>query len=1093
MGYRGLGGTVDIGKDVGENHGFTQVYQYAFSHYDYIPKDLNAGDVIDEEDPYYSKIWYLGENETVEKVIIPEGVEIIGAYAFAGMTGLKEVVLPSTLKQISTGAFYNCTNLQTVTGLKYVKFINQDAFYNTRLAQVDLSGIIAIGNNAFRGTQIVVLSLPATAQSIGTYAFAECTGLQQLSVAASNVKLGAGAFAGCTSLSTVTTINAYAIPEGLFEHCRALTNVTVGAAVESIDRNAFSGTSVSQLSVAAGNRTFEASADGKVLYRANAEEGVKEILYALPTLSGTYTDAAATKVGASAFSGIENLTGVSLPNVDEIGENAFYDCERLSTVRLGNISAIPEYAFFNTGVTSFDFKGIETIGSYAFSGSRLRTVNLPANVEVGLAAFEVCPNLTSVTVGAGAKIGAYAFTGAGTSYYPLYRYTVRFSDGSTSDMYKVGYYAVSMLTTLNLGADVELGDNAFSYNPRLSTVTLGDNVKIGSSAFFFCTSLSSVNLSKVQSIGDYAFAGVPNSLIALDDDGVTTYSSDFDEPQSNKLTSVDLSSATSIGEHAFALNTKLTSVKLGAGLKEIPAYAFYGTVISDIDLSHVEKIGAYAFGASITDSFFDNDVPYESRFSASTLDLGAATEIGAYAFSGSNKLTRLTLNAGVTEEAGEEGGDAQTTAVLNIGEGAFSGSTLLAEVEHLDMAKTIGGHAFDNASLSGVLDLSSAAEIGELAFAGNKFTSVKFGDALVAIGDNPFAGSLLSPFGYAVDVYFPEGSDHVVGTEFVDTYDISETVVVIDGALYRKIESASGDLRGVRTVNGKKQYYLYALELISYPAASEKEEFKVADGTVRIAAGAFMNAKLARVELPVSLKAIGDKAFYGCSDLKIVVFNSLQAPILEEQYDATYADTRKNLPGPLTSSNNPDLGIIKYTMWYPSSVNYFYGANFDNYIGRAGGDIVIVRPRNGAGYENFIYEQYFGPVIDGAVAPDEATAAVIRAITLLPDADFTKEDLAQIRPLVNRARSLYNAISSDEQRALVTNYNKLTETEAYMEWLNLNGSDNPLPPADDGGSDTLTIALSVVGGVLGAALIVAGVFLYFRGKKKNDDQNDAAE
>ena len=64
--YKGLGGVVEIPGD----RGITTIYSYAFSNYEFVPKDLEAGDVVDDEDPYLIKQHYIGDN-TITKVIIP--------------------------------------------------------------------------------------------------------------------------------------------------------------------------------------------------------------------------------------------------------------------------------------------------------------------------------------------------------------------------------------------------------------------------------------------------------------------------------------------------------------------------------------------------------------------------------------------------------------------------------------------------------------------------------------------------------------------------------------------------------------------------------------------------------------------------------------------------------------------------------------------------------------------------------------------------------------------------------------------------------------------------------------------------------------
>ena len=135
MSYKGLGGKVEIPDD----RGITTIYAYAFSGYDLVPKDLSAGDVINEEDPYYSKQQYIGE-DTITEIIIPEGVTDIQMYAFAGLTSLEKVVLPSTLNRIGVGAFYGCTKLKEIN-LENVQFINKEAFRNTALENVSLNSV----------------------------------------------------------------------------------------------------------------------------------------------------------------------------------------------------------------------------------------------------------------------------------------------------------------------------------------------------------------------------------------------------------------------------------------------------------------------------------------------------------------------------------------------------------------------------------------------------------------------------------------------------------------------------------------------------------------------------------------------------------------------------------------------------------------------------------------------------------------------------------------------------------------------------------------------------------------------------------------
>ena len=220
---------------------------------------------------------------------------------------------------------------------------------------------------------------------------------------------------------------------------------------------------------------------------------------------------------------------------------------------------------------------------------------------MGEYAFAYCNELTNVTVGNGAVIGAYAFTNTVNvkntyeyiiakldndkktnavinaifnNYYELYDYEITNDKGEVTGVekryrYKLLAQSKSILETVVLGDDVVLGEHAFSGNPRMTTLTLGNAVEIGDYAFFDANALTAADLSSVKSVGAYAFAGsrtkeysVVNRTLGdaydfKDEDGksyagnsalVTGYAYTSFAPS---LTSVDLSAATSIGEGAF--------------------------------------------------------------------------------------------------------------------------------------------------------------------------------------------------------------------------------------------------------------------------------------------------------------------------------------------------------------------------------------------------------------------------------------------------------------------------------------------------------------------------------------------------------------
>ena len=84
----------------------------------------------------------------------------IGDFAFGYSNNISEIIIPTSILTIGNNSFYSCASLENV--------------------QIDLtSNLIAIGGNAFDGTNITSINIPASVQTIGNNAF---NGLQNIQV-----------------------------------------------------------------------------------------------------------------------------------------------------------------------------------------------------------------------------------------------------------------------------------------------------------------------------------------------------------------------------------------------------------------------------------------------------------------------------------------------------------------------------------------------------------------------------------------------------------------------------------------------------------------------------------------------------------------------------------------------------------------------------------------------------------------------------------------------------------------------------------------------------------------------------------------------
>jgi len=646
---------------------------------------------------------------------------------------------------------------------------------------------------------------------------------------------------------------------------------------------------------------------------------------------------------------------------------------------------------------------------------------IPDNMVIEEGVFSECLSLESVTIGNDVTIGDYAFNVSVDHAYTVESYTeeievvgsvavpdedahtpaedVAQEGESTTEIEDVEnayqelqeekffYYTfATALKELTIGTNAVIGECAFFNAASLEAVTLGENAQIGKQAFYNNASLKQIDLSKAASIGDYAFSGdvyyvcVDDSMAyaAVSSEGNYIYT--YHAPALEKI---DLSSAASIGEYAFSYCRNMTEAVLNENITEIPMYAFAGCeALEIIDLSKVQTIGEYAFmeGYALTD-----------------LDLSSVETIGDYAFVNCNLLTGMTL------------GETPVT----VGEGAFAYCAALETVNNSTALENVGPYGFAHSGITEI-DLSGAKVIDDQSFLKEELTpfTVTLGENLETLGDNPFAMCALEPFA-------EESTSNFNGTEHTDynyNYQISDNVSVIDGSLYCKV------------ANG--------MELITYTGLNS-EDVKVAKDTVRITAHAFAGSDVQMVTLPYSTTSIGNKAFFQCERLHTVVFGSYYAPILEEEFDSTYYETYKHIPGSGNYGEYTDydgtevsidgIEIHPYFMWNATGgmySNVFYGANFVDYVGYVEDKLTMIRPVNGKNYDSFIYGQYFDMTIDGAQAPDKAALAAIKLINALPER-VSYEDKAQ----VEAARAAYDKIATFEQMAQVTNYATLVSAE----------------------------------------------------------------
>ena len=183
--------------------------------------------------------------ESVQSVIIEDGVTSIGDSAFSYCSSLTSVRIPDSVTSIGYCAFGDCRSLTSVSIPDSVTSIGYCAFeYCRSLTSVHIpDSVTSIGDYAFYNcSRLTNVRIPDSVTSIGYYAFEDCDRLTSVSIPDSVTSIGDSVFYNCFSLTnvripdSVTSIGDYA-----FYNCLSLTNVRIPDSVTSIGDSTFKG------------------------------------------------------------------------------------------------------------------------------------------------------------------------------------------------------------------------------------------------------------------------------------------------------------------------------------------------------------------------------------------------------------------------------------------------------------------------------------------------------------------------------------------------------------------------------------------------------------------------------------------------------------------------------------------------------------------------------------------------------------------------------------------------------------------------------------------------------------------------------------
>ena len=773
----------------------------------------------------------------------------------------------------------------------------------------------AIGASAFKEENITSVSIPNSVTTIETYAFRYCSKLASVTFGDGSQAVSTYSLRSRNTGSQLESIGNYA-----FGNCTSLKSIVIPDSVTSIASGTFYGCNNLESitlpfvggSIKTENDTYQYPFGYIFGSTTSSSGGVYQYYYGSSTTSTTGTRylipaslKSVTITGGNilrgAFYGCSNLTSITIPEgVTTIGDYAFYNCTGLEGITIPNIITIGNYAFQNCkGLENVVFdngNNLKTIGNYAFDGcTDLANITIPDSLTtIGNYAFRNCESLTSLTFGKDNQlktVGDYAFNGC-TSLTAVYIEALQswckidFSTYGYSNplMYAHNLYLNGELVTeLVIPDDITyVGVYSFAGCTPLTSAVIPDSVtQIRAGVFQGCSNLESLTL---PFIGKFA------TTTATDDNqypfgwvfhtgstGIDLESGEFELTEQEyyktatsrttykayiptKLKSVTITGG-NILYGAFENCRNLTSITLPENLTKIGVSAFYNcTGLTKINIPEsVESIGGSAFSGC-------------KGLSSINLSNNIAA-IGSYAFSNCTGLTSITIPDMLTaiERSTFDGCTSLKTVtfgknsqITSIGYDAFKDCPNITDV-YVSNVATWASLSFGSTSTQRP---HQNAKLHFLDENGNEVTELVIPDGVTRIGNSAFRNAI-----YLKSITVPNSVTEIQAAPFSGCGNLESITIPITtrketssyGTYYYPLGSFFGKGSGYGSYVEVIQPYTYH-DSSTYSFPANLKSVTINGNSVE--SYAFRNCKnLTSITFTENVTSISASAFQGCAGI----------------------------------------------------------------------------------------------------------------------------------------------------------------------------------------------------------------------------------
>lgn len=680
------------------------------------------------------------------------------------------------------------------------------------------------------------------------------------------------------------------------------------------------------------------------------------------SLSSVGNTATVTGIENTSFKGVLNIPleveyGGTMYSIVTIGEEAFMNC-KMNAANLGNVSTVGASAFRGcSNIPSLDLSNVKYIGDYAFymKGSTLTSIIFSGKLlSVGTQAFpqglgcsvtDVTVNVNDITEIIGLPIPFFYYT-TEVKYYvagELLKEIV-IPEGITTLSrfnYIRGISFISLPSTLQ-----SIAENTFTEIQTSKIYCYAKTPPTISDKAHPFIHLDEIELfvphgRKKAYMMDNWWKSFPN-IIEMEGEGEIENPGDSITVKN----AGDLSNALAAIDKEHITNLVIKGRLSAADIKVIRAAEGKLATLDSLDLSDVTLVPSdecyYSYTMMMDGSmsseyyrFFIGTERKDTTWTEETLSMWPPHYHDHYdnnltaAFTETN-LKRLVLPHSISD-IGERTfrgcGNLQevimTNAATSIGKEAFRDCRTLAMIPDMSKVEEIGERAFYNCAQLGLfdekkhLDLTSVTNVSDEAFYGCKqIQSVMFSDKLVAIGNFAFANctklnsvntppnlSRLSYYSFDNTPWLTANKEMVDGITYLGTVAIGcdnvQTLLFRDGTLgiadYFKKQGKPKSVILPSTLRyiGKRAFNALSITSIDIPASVEAigdeafwacqqlEKIDLPDQLKHIGQQAFRACPFEEIVIPDEVESVGYRAFYECTNLKRVYYGAQRST---EQY-----------------------------------------------------------------------------------------------------------------------------------------------------------------------------------------------------------------